>query len=146
MSMLSLSLAFALSIVQGPLVAATKAPNLHGTWTYQTSGHWHKGVCPGGGPRSGRLTIQRRGHRFTLVFVSGSVCRPASMCRFAGTVHGRVWKASNHAKVDNEGGAVKNTLVLHAKSAKRATGISTSTYTHPGGMRCTWGYRVTLRR
>jgi len=44
------------------------------------------------------------------------------------------------------GGHVKNILVLQAKSAKYATGISRSIYKHPSGMRCTWGFRVTLRR
>jgi hypothetical protein len=141
-----LTLAIALSVSQGPVPAVPKAPNLAGTWTYQTAAHWHKGVCPAGGPRTGRLTIRRRGNQFILVLTSGSACRPTAICRFAGTVHGRIWKASNRATVDNEGGQVKNTLVLRAKDAKHATGTASAIYTHPSGMRCTWGFRVTLRR
>jgi hypothetical protein len=139
-------LAAAFFVAGGPVPGADRAPDLSGTWQYQTSKHWKRGVCPTGGPRRGKLAIQKKGKRFTLVIQSGSTCRPASMCRYAGTVRGRVWTASNQARVDSEGGVVRNELVLQARSKTRATGTVKSSYTHPGGMRCAWGFRITLTR
>ncbi len=136
----------ALSLASGPIHGAGTTPNLHGKWSYQTSKHWKRGVCPASGPTRGRLSIQRKGSHFTLRLLSGSRCVPASMCHYKGTIRGRVWTAHNRAKVDNEGGVAKNTIVLRAKTRKLARGTVRSSYTHPGGMKCSWGFSITLTR
>jgi hypothetical protein len=138
-----------LTIVVALLLAVSAeaaAQDLSGTWSYVTSGSWKKGPCPMGGEAKGKLKITVKGKTFTLVFESGRTCRPASMCTFAGTVKGRTYVGSNKAKVDSEGGTAANTLTITAKSPTSAAGTSSSSYTHPGGMRCTWGSKIALTK
>lgn len=120
--------------------------DLSGDWTYSTSGSWKKGPCPVGSEAKGAITITQKGAKVTLVFTAGRVCNPASMCTFTGTLKGNKLTVGNAAKVDAEGGKVQNSIALEVKDAKSATGTSSSSYKHPGGMTCTWGSKVSLSR
>jgi hypothetical protein len=135
----------ALALVCAATAALAKGHDLVGTWSYQTSGDWNKGPCPVGKSGKGKLKIAKKGKGYTLVFVSGRTCRPASMCTFAGKAKGAKVTFTNSAKVDNEGGAVKNSIVLTFDKGK-GKGKSDSSYTHPGGMRCTWGSKIALTK
>ncbi len=99
-----------------------------------------------GGGGSGKIEMTQDGDEVTLVFTSGRKCRPKSMCTFEGTLSGDELVVSNTAKVDDEGGTVKNDLVLTLSGADTASGTSESSYTHPEGMECRWGSKVTLNR
>jgi hypothetical protein len=119
------------------------AQDLTGAWSYATQKSWHKGPCPMGSDAKGVLEIKvTKKKTFTLVFKTGRVCKPKSMCSFKGTVKGPKYVGKNSAKVDNEGGTATNTITLTAKSDKEAEGSSHSKYVHPGGMVCTWGSKV----
>jgi hypothetical protein len=120
--------------------------DLSGTWAYATSNSWKKGPCPTGRVSGGKLKIEQKGKGVTLTFLSGQVCRPKSMCTFKGTVSGNTYTFSNSAVVDGEGGKVENKIRLTASSSKQAEGKSASHYVHPGGMKCSWGFDITLTR
>ena len=122
------------------------AADVAGTWSYEASDSWKKGPCPTGGDGSGKLEMTPDGDAVTLVFVSGRKCRPESMCTFEGTLSGSELVVSNEAKVDDEGGMVKNEIKLTLSGDDSASGTSESSYTHPGGMECRWGSKVTLTR
>jgi hypothetical protein len=130
--------------IPGAALAATY--DLTGTWSYATSGNWVTGVCPVGKDSSGALEIIQTGDAFTLKLLSGAVCNPASMCSYTGTIAGAVYKASNSAVVDSEGGKVTNTITFTATSVGAASGTGGSQYTHPSGTTCTWGFNITLSR
>lgn len=123
------------------------AQDLSGSWSYATSKSWHKGPCPAGAEAKGTIKIEvTKKKSFTLVFESGRICRPKSMCTFTGEVKGKRYVGSNKATVDTEGGKVTNTITLTATSAKAAKGSGTSKYVHPGGMTCRWGSDITLTK
>lgn len=123
------------------------AHDLSGSWSYATSKSWNKGPCPAGGEAKGTIKIKvTKKKTFTLVFESGRVCKPASMCTFTGKVKGKKYLGSNKATVDAEGGKVTNILKLSATSAKAAKGTGTSKYVHPGGMTCRWGSEIALTK
>jgi hypothetical protein len=126
--------------------ALVVAADMSGDWSYETSESWNKGPCPMGKSGSGKIEITQDGDEVTLVFVSGRKCRPTSMCTFEGTLSGDKLVVSNAAKVDDEGGAVKNEITLTFSGADAASGTSESSYTHPGGMECRWGSKVKLTR
>lgn len=132
----------------GPMIPMAKGSkyDLTGTFTYQTFGHWKKGVCPSGRSSTGTLKIVQKGKRFTLTVLSGMSCSPASMCSFKGSISGASYKASNQAKVDNEGGVAANTLTFKASSKDAASGKDSSSYKHPSGVKCTWGFDFKLAR
>ena len=122
------------------------AADVGGEWSYEVSDTWKKGPCPAGKGGSGTLEMTQNGEKVTLVFVSGRTCRPESMCTFEGTVSGEELAVSNSAKVDDEGGVAKNEIALTLTGDDTATGTSESSYTHPGGMQCRWGSKLTLTR
>jgi hypothetical protein len=128
------------------LPALVVAADVSGEWSYETSESWNKGPCPMGKAGSGKIEMTQDGNEVTLVFVSGRKCRPKSMCTFEGTLSEDKLVVSNAAKVDDEGGAVKNEITLTLSGADAASGTSESSYTHPGGMECHWGSKVTLSR
>jgi hypothetical protein len=105
-------------------------------------------MCPAGGPASGTLTINKGGgdRPYILVFQSGRVCNPASLCTFNGTLSGNELVFVNEARVDDEGGEVTNAFRLTVLTNELATGEASSRYIHPDGMECQWSYRITLRR
>jgi hypothetical protein len=122
------------------------AGDVAGTWSYEASDSWKKGPCPTGKDGSGKLEMTQDGDAVTLVFTSGRKCRPESMCTFEGALSGSELVVSNAAKVDDEGGTVKNEMKLTLTGDNSASGTSESSYTHPGGMECRWGSKVTLTR
>jgi hypothetical protein len=122
------------------------AADVAGEWSYEVSDSWKKGPCPVGKGGEGKITMAQDGEAVTLVFVSGRTCRPESMCTFEGTLSGETLVVSNAAQVDDEGGTVKNQMELTFAGADAASGTSESSYTHPGGMECRWGSKVTLTR
>ena len=129
-----------------PRAALAATFDLTGTWSYTTSNNWVTGVCPKGMDSSGTLQISQTGDSFTLQLLSGMVCDPASMCSYSGTIAGAVYTATNSAVVDTEGGKATNTITFTATSTTAASGADSSTYVHPGGMTCTWGFDITLTR
>jgi hypothetical protein len=117
-----------------------------GVWKYRTSGHWVKGRCPAPVPGQGKVRIVRKGSRFTVQVLSGMKCSPASMCFFKGSRQGKVWVASNRARVDNEGGRAENVIKLVGRAGRRLTGTVSSAYKHPSGFTCRWGFKVVATR
>ncbi|MGD8897007.1 MAG: hypothetical protein PVJ73_13300 [Acidobacteriota bacterium] len=126
--------------------ALAVAADVTGDWSYEVSDSWSKGPCPMGKGGSGKITMTQDGDKVTLVFVSGRKCSPASMCTFEGTRNGDELLLSNAAKVDDEGGEAKNEISLTFEGEDAARGTSESSYTHPGGMQCRWGSKLTLAR
>ena len=120
--------------------------DLSGEWTYAASKCWNKGPHPMGGDTTGTIKMTQKGAKVTLVVQTGRVCRPASMCVFAGKLKGKKLLVTNSATVDSEGGKAKNSIAVVFKDADRAAGKSKSSYRHPGGMGFTWGCDVTLQR
>ena len=136
-----------------PLVPLVKPINpklikISGTWNYNATMPTVQGMCPPGGPASGTLTISKgSGVRpYILVFQSGRVCNPASLCTFNGTLSGNELVFVNEAKVDDEGGEVTNAIRLTVLTNELANGNASSRYVHPDGMECQWSYGITLRR
>lgn len=136
-----------------PLVPLVKPRNpklikISGTWNYNATMPSVQGMCPAGGPASGTLTISKgSGVRpYILVFQSGRVCNPASLCTFHGTLTGNELVFVNEAKADDEGGEVTNAFRLTVLTNDVATGNASSRYIHPDGMECQWSYSITLRR
>jgi hypothetical protein len=123
-----------------------KLINITGTWNYSSSASVVTGVCPPGGPASGTCTIIKSGDTYTLKILSGRVCKPASMCTFAGQLSGNVLTLSNTDTVDSERGAVTNALGLLVVSNEFIDGRSSSRYVHPQGYECQWSNTMTLDR
>ena len=146
--MQSLLLASALLMTGPTMPQETRATAraLMGTWSFVTSNHWKKGVCPAPRKARGRLRIVKRGRGARLKIIKGMICKPASMCRFSCKVLRAKIVCTNRARVDNEGGVARNRVVLRPTSRRRAAGTNRSTYTHPGGMKCSWGFKVSLRK
>jgi hypothetical protein len=143
--LLSVAGLLAISIaLAGPAHAADQ--DLSGKWSFSTTGSWKKGVCPAGKDTKGTLKITQKGDAFTLVFLSGWVCRPAAACTFEGKVKRKEYKGGNSLTVDGEGGKVINRITFTAESRTAAAGKSDSSYTHPGGMSCKWGAKIRMTR
>ena len=148
---LSSSSAFSQSdILLVPLVKPInpKLIRISGTWNYSATMPSVQGMCTAGGPASGTLTISKGGgaRPYILVFQSGRVCNPASLCTFNGTLSGNELVFVNEARVDDEGGEVTNAFRLTVLTNELATVEASSRYLHPDGMECQWSYGITLRR
>ncbi|MBN2223492.1 MAG: hypothetical protein JW765_02325 [Deltaproteobacteria bacterium] len=120
--------------------------NIVGTWNYTASASTVTGMCPAGPPGSGTITISGGAGAYTLVFVSGRVCSPASMCTFTGTLTGNNLLVSNADTVDNEGGSAGNALNLTVHNNGLITGNGSSSYIHPDGFECHWSYTINMTR
>lgn len=120
--------------------------NIAGTWSYTASGSSVTGMCPPGPPGSGTVTISGGGGAYTVVFVSGRVCSPASMCTFTGTLSGNTLLVSNADTVDDEGGSASNALNLTVYNNSFISGNGSSSYIHPEGFECHWSYTINLSR
>lgn len=123
-----------------------KLINISGTWNYEASMPSVKGMCPAGGPASGTCSLTKGGSGYTLVFLSGRVCKPASMCTFKGTLSGNELVLSNTDTVDKEGGSVTNALRLTVYTNGHLSGEGSSRYVHPEGFECQWSHGLTLTR
>ncbi len=120
--------------------------NIGGTWDYTASGSSVTGVCPPGPAALGTITISGSAGVYTLVFVSGRVCSPASMCTFTGTLKGNTLLVSNADIVDDEGGSASNALNLTVYNNGFISGDGSSSYIHPEGFECHWSYSINLSR
>ncbi len=136
-----------------PLVPLVKPINpklikITGAWNYSTKMPTVQGMCPAGSAGSGTLAISKgSGSRpYILVFQSGRVCNPTSLCTFHGTLSGNELVFANEAKVDDEGGEVTNAFRLTVLTNELANGEASSRYLHPDGMECQWTYGITLNR
>lgn len=123
-----------------------KLINITGTWTYTASASTVTGMCPPGPPASGTAIIAKTGDTYTLKILSGRVCKPASMCTFAGQLLGNTLAFSNSDTVDNERGRVTNALGLLVVNNEFIDGRSSSRYVHPEGNECQWSNTMTLDR
>lgn len=125
-----------------------KLIKITGTWNYSAKMPTMQGMCPAGNAASGTLTINKgSGDRpYILVFRSGRVCNPASLCTVNGTLSGNELVFVNEAKVDDEGGEVTNAFRMTVLTCELATGEASSRYLHPDGIGCHWSYGITLTR
>lgn len=139
------SVFFLSAVLATAIVSSAAVYDLTGSWMYSTFGHRAAGMCPAGSPTAGTAVIEQAGDAFTLRLTSGSVCRPASMCVFSGTVTGAVYSGSNSDTVDDEGGRVTNELVFTADSPKIAGGTVSATYVIDD-FSCSWSYSIRLTR
>jgi hypothetical protein len=134
-----------------PLVPLTPPINpalisIAGTWNYTASGSSVTGMCPPGPPGSGTVTISGGAGAYTVIFVSGRACSPASMCTFTGTLAGNNLLVSNADTVDDEGGSAGNALNLTVYNNGFISGSGSSSYIHPEGFECHWSYSITLTK
>ena len=114
-----------------------------GTWNYTISHTQIHGPCPPDEDTTGTCSITQTGDTFTLIFLTGRVCDPASMCTFYGTISDEAYSCSN-GDVDEEGGIISNSIDFTAVSLTSASGPGTSSYTQPGEFQCTWCFDFTL--
>lgn len=142
---LALGLFSALAIASSP-VAASDGADLSGSWSYTRTAGSVSGMCSAGRPASGLISITQQGSKVALDIESGSTCKPASVCKFAGKLEGKNLSVTNAASVDDEGGKVANSMRLVVISDGSMKGSSSSKYTHPGGFACTWQSQITLSR
>ncbi len=147
-SMMMLGSTFAQEIPTVPLNKPInpKLINNTGSWNYEASMPSVKGMCPAGNPASGTCSLTKGGDGYTLVFLSGRVCKPASMCTFKGTLSGNELVLSNTDTVDKEGGTVTNALRLTVYTNGHLSGEGSSRYIHPEGFECQWSHGLTLTR
>lgn len=129
-----------------PIPISAGKIDLSGTWNYTSTGQTVTGPCPAGKPTSGTMKIAQKGKGVTLSYTSGAVCVPPSVCTYKGSLSGNQLSASNHAEVDDEGGNVTNALGLIVASNESMSGLSSSRYSHPGGMECHWEGQINLTR
>lgn len=129
-----------------PLPLEAENVEFTGTWNYSTSNHQVAGDCPNGTPMSGTLAITQSGGEIGVMFTSGAVCNPASMCMFSGAIKDGQLVVSNTAIVDDEGGSASNALRLFFYSASEGGGESASGYVHPKGFECQWKNMIDLWR
>ncbi|MBN2347282.1 MAG: hypothetical protein JXJ22_00505 [Bacteroidales bacterium] len=119
--------------------------DLNGTWNFTTSNATHTGICPAGTNSSGTCEISQTANLLTLVFTSGWVCDPVSMCTYEGFCSGNTYGFANSDVVDDEGGVATNTISLTASSENTLSGVSASTYVLEDFV-CAWGYDVVFTR
>jgi len=119
--------------------------DLTGSWNCSFSEAWANGDtgCSTGPNPSGYCTITQDGDTFTLVLFS--LCNPAFVCEYSGTVNGATYSGSNGGALD-QSGEVTNAISFTASSDSTAAGSSTSTVSYPDWV-CNWGFNsVTLTR
>ena len=117
-----------------------------GVWKVTRSNSKTAGPCPMGGNGSGELRIGEAEGGLTLTYGEGMTCRPAEVCRLAGSESGGTYTFATTVPVDDEGGKVTNTAELEFSSAMAAAGRGSSKYVHPEGFSCTWTFDISLSR
>ena len=128
--------------------AKTKAEmNLNGTWDFQTSDQKAYGVCDKGNPYSGKLTINQKNSKLTLVFQSGPiVCSPPTACAYKGKLIGNDAHLHNVTIVAGEGGSLLNSIHLTFTSPTSASGKTRTIQERIGGTMCEWTHQLQLIR
>ncbi len=139
-------IALSMPSVPGNTRELAKKNKVSGKWHYVTSDHWHKGSCPPPRKAKGFMSIERKGTKVTLKVLSGLQCKPKDMCICKGTVKDGKIHCSKTMKVDNEGGKANNTFHLTQRTNKLIKGTVKSWYKHPSGFKCSWGFKVTLKK
>ena len=134
------------SIEGQPSTPTLSLSDISGLWFFSTSMHTVTGVCPPGKPSIGKAMIIQKESQVTFDFISGAVCKPASVCHYTGSTSGGIVSLTNSATVDSEGGTVSNTLKLIVASSDKITGRSASKYNHPSGMGCSWASEIELAK
>ncbi|MDQ2088627.1 hypothetical protein [Marimonas arenosa] len=127
-----------------PLDAATL--DISGTWSYDTVVTGNTGPCPPVPAKKGELSIVAKdGVPVQVDVLSGELCgKPMHL--MAGDIEWGNLVVGNAKTVDNEGGRAFNSMVAFFYSDKSASGHVESQYVHPGGMSCSWSYRIELKR
>lgn len=139
-----------------PLVPP-KPADIVGTWLYSTGQPSVSGRCPAGFPIQGELVISYDSSAPTtpydvmegpiaLDIVSGSVCKPASLCHLRGIIDRTLVAVGASAIVDDEGGRAVVGWSLAFQGSDSAEGEATSNYSHPSGFSCDWAMDVRLTR
>jgi hypothetical protein len=117
-----------------------------GTWNVVRSASRRTGPCPAGSAGKGELTISRVDGVLTLTYGKGMTCRPAAVCKLAGSLSKGVYTFVTTVPVDDEGGKVTNFAEIKFASGKAGSGKGSSRYVHPSGMTCTWTFDLALSR
>jgi hypothetical protein len=138
-----LSVAAVLVAVSIPVPAGAMSPV--GTFKYVRSHQTVKGRCPLGVGGPGTLSIARAKKGYVLRYLTGTTCRPASVCVLYGNCRAGNCVFSTTVTVDNEGGKVTNTAALRF-AAGGATGAGHTVYRHPSGFTCTWTFQMRLKK
>lgn len=133
-------------ILLGATAASAGDLDPTGVWQVTRSGSKTVGPCPMGGDGGGELRIEESEGGLTLTYGAGMTCRPAEVCRLAGSATGGTYTFTTTVPVDDEGGKVTNRAELEFASTTAATGSGSSKYVHPSGFSCTWTFGLTLRR
>ena len=139
-----------------PLVPPDPA-DFGGLWDYSTGQPSVSGRCPAGSAIRGQLLIaydydvpenpeNPMEGPITLDILSGSVCKPASLCHLGGVISGTGIAVGASAIVDDEHGEAIVAWSLWFESDKIGGGGATSNYTHPEGFSCDWAMDVRLTR
>ena len=139
--------AFAQEVALTPIPQDAATLDISGVWAYQTADHSHTGVCPPVPAKTGELRIDTApaGTPVKVDILSGELCgKPMHL--LAGGIEWGNLVVGNAAVVDDEGGQVFNAMVAYFYAADHGSGRVTSQYLHPGGMSCSWSYRVELTR
>ncbi|AXX97884.1 hypothetical protein [Profundibacter amoris] len=141
--------------------------DISGFWNYETSFPAESGPCPSGYAMSGEILVvtnpsgttppgfeESAGQYVKVTILSGSVCRPESICHMAGYMNdnmtdsgvlGKVITVGSFAVVDDEHGEVANAWTLYFNSATDGVGLGSARYDHPDGS-CEWAYDILLER
>ena len=141
--------------------------DISGIWNYETSFPTESGPCPSGYAMSGDILVishpsgttppgyeESLGQYVKVTILSGSVCRPESICKMAGYMNnnmtdsgvmGKVVTVGSFAVVDDEHGEVANAWTLYFNSATAGVGSGSARYDHPDGS-CEWAYDILLER
>lgn len=87
-----------------------------------------------------------QGRPVAVDILSGSRCDPGAMCPLHGMIAGMGVVAGAFAVADDEGGQSATVWSLVFTSATDAAGTAIANCTHPAGLECNWGMRLTLSR
>ncbi len=145
MKSLSVFLFFLIIFTGAAMPGLAEAFDPSGNYQYILSDSSISGPCPMGQDGRGTLTIQKSGAGYTIKYLKGMTCNPASVCILSGSCQGKVCSFSRTVKVDNEGGTVTNSADF-TFDKNHANGKGSSVYKHPGGMQCTWTYLLMLTK
>jgi len=119
--------------------------NPAGTYRFVLSNSSVQGKCPMGRNGAGTLGIVKTPKGYSLQYLRGMTCRPASVCVLYGGCRGGACLFSTTVTVDSEGGKVTNTAKLRF-AGRGGNGTGRSVYRHPSGFSCTWTYSLLLTK
>lgn len=129
-----------------PIPRDAGALGISGVWAYETVVTGSEGPCPSVPAKKGELSIvAKEGVPVQVDILSGELCgKPMHL--LAGDIEWGNLVVGNAKTVDDEGGRAFNSMVAYFYSDKSGSGHVQSQYVHPGGMSCSWSYRIELKR